>query len=195
MKRFRCLFCDRCCFFEEEKEYPTVYPWEKRRLEQLAERRGLSLRFEPLMIYEAPGEQGLCVVAMYRWVIRGYCPFFDRETRRCTIHGEKPLACRMYPLIIEMPSGNLMVSGKCDWVRRQGLRLLKALEAQPELIPKVFPEEFNAAKQAFADFVGLTSLAERLRLRPLANGEKCSAFIDIDLYARGCREAGGDRDG
>ena len=177
--RFRCLFCDHCCYFSSSIEYPTVYPWEKRRLEELAERYGVEVVFEPAMIYS--GTDDVCYVALYRWIINGYCPFFDNETRRCKIHSEKPLACRMYPLIVEMPSGRLMVSGKCDWVREQGARLVKMLEARPHLIPRVFPGEYNAAQEAFQHFIELTRLAERLGLQPRRSSDECKALKDLDL--------------
>jgi len=181
-KRFTCLFCEHCCYFESEHEYPTVYPWEKRRLEKLASEHGLELRFVPLIVYVEPRGKR-CIVAMYRWLVPGFCPFFDRATRRCTIHSSKPLACRMYPLILEMPTGGLMVSGKCEWVRKQGMRFIRLLEARPRLIPRVFPEEFAAAREAFADFEALARLAARLGLRRLLDTSGCSSFIDLDLYA------------
>jgi len=192
--RFECLFCEHCCYFSSEVEYPTVYPWEKRRLEKLAEEHGVRLRFEPILVYRAP-EGGGCVAAMYRWLVPGFCPFFDRSSRRCKIHDKKPLACRMYPLILEMPSGNLMVSGKCDWVRRQGPRLLKLLEARPQLIPSTFPAEFRAAREAYADFVALTRLAEELGLRPVKDRDKCSVLLDIDEYAARVEKEAGRRNG
>lgn len=187
--RFRCLFCDHCCYFGSSIEYPTVYPWEKRRLERLASQHRVEAIFEPAMVYS--GVDGECYVALYRWVIEGYCPFFDRETKRCRIHSEKPLACRMYPLIVEMPSGRLMVSGKCDWVREQGIRLVKMLEARPHLIPRVFPDEYAAAKEAFRYFIELTRLAERLGLQPRRSSEGCKVLKDLDLLPSHGREGEG----
>ena len=158
-----------------------MFPREKRLLEEIAEKRGVAVRFEPLLMFR--DEEGRCVVALYRWVVPGFCPFFDRETKRCTIHEVKPLACRMYPLIVEMPSGRLMVSGKCDWVRMQGRSLIRRLEADPKLIARVFPREFEAAKEAFAEFVEMQSVVERLGLRRAAPGEcRDGKLYDLDEY-------------
>ncbi len=178
--RFECLFCERCCYFEEPVEMPTVFPKEKRLLEELAEQRGVSLEFEPLLVFQ--DGDGRCAVALYRWVIRGFCPFFDRETRRCTIHESKPLACRMYPLLLEVNTGKLMVSGKCEWVRRMGRRLIDRLNAQPQLIPRVFPVEFEAARTAFLEAASALEYAERHGLKRVSSLEGCSEVYDFDDY-------------
>ena len=178
---FRCLFCEHCCYFSSPVEYPTVFPREKRLLEEIAERRGVRVRFEPLLVFR--DRDGRCVVGLYRWVVPGFCPFFDRGSKRCTIHEVKPLACRMYPLIVEMPSGRLMVSGKCDWVRMQGPSLLRRLEADPRLIARVFPREFEAAKEAFAEFMDMQRVVEELGLQRVSPGE-CGGgkLYDLDEY-------------
>ena len=179
VKRFECLFCDHCCFFKEDYEMPTVYPWEKRLLEEEAEKRGLHLEFEPLTVYR--DREGRCAIAMYRWVIRGYCPFFDRETKKCTIHESKPLACRMYPLLVELPSGKLMLSGKCDWVRREkGVERL--LARRPDLIGKVFPSELEAAKQAFIEMNSIMRFVAENGLERVRGVEECREVYDIDDY-------------
>ncbi|KSW12358.1 hypothetical protein CF15_06360 [Pyrodictium occultum] len=179
---FKCLFCEHCCYFSEEYEMPVVYPWEKRRLEEIASVLGAKLSFKPLQVYM--DDEGNCAVALYRWVIRGFCPFFDRATKRCRIHEDKPLACKMYPILLEMPSGNLLVSGKCDWVKKQGPQLMERLAARPNDIPRVFPSEFEAAKKAFIEFLTIASFTKAHRLRPVNVNklEDCKSVVDMDDY-------------
>ncbi len=179
--RFRCLYCDHCCFFGSKVEMPTVFPWEKRLLEEIGEERGIALSFEPLQVFR--DSEGRCVVTLYRWIIDGYCPFYDNGAKRCSIHGQKPLACRVYPLLVEMPSGRLMLSGKCDWVKRQGRRLVALLEARPDLIPRVFPSEFEAARDILVEFSSMLRFIEEKGLRRVKGLEECSSGVyDVDDY-------------
>ena len=177
---FECLFCERCCYFEDEIEMPTVFPKEKRLLEELAEARGFRVEFEPLLIFR--DREGRCAVALYRWVIRGFCPFFDKATKKCTIHSVKPLACKMYPLLLEMPTGRLMASGKCEWVKRMGPRLMERLNRRPELIPRVFPNEFEAARVAFSEIASAMEYASRNGLERVDSLEGCKEVYDLDDY-------------
>ncbi len=182
LERFQCLFCRECCYFSEEYEMPTVFPWEKRLLEEMGQRMGVVLEFKPLQAYM--DSEGHCIVTLYRWVIRGYCPFLDVSTARCRIHGSKPLACRMYPLILEMPSGKLMVSFKCKWVADRGKRFFETLSSNPELIPKVFPDEFKAAVEAYAEITSIARFVESKGMKPLKLEEldKCKEVYDVDEY-------------
>ena len=160
---------------------PTVFPWEKRLLEEIGEERGITLSFEPLQVFS--DSEGRCVVTLYRWIIDGYCPFYDSGAKRCSIHGRKPLACKVYPLLVEMPSGRLMLSGKCDWVKRQGRRLVALLEARPDLIPRVFPSEFEAAKDILVEFSSMLRFIEEKGLRRVKGLEECSDGVyDVDDY-------------
>lgn len=117
-----------CCYFTRPEESPLVFEDEKRRLEEEARKRGVELTFE-----EAGSANG---TRIYRWVIRGWCPFFDRRSRRCTIHDRKPLACRMFPLILRR-DGAVEVSQACVWVRLN----------KPSSIEE-FPAELEAVKRA-----------------------------------------------
>jgi hypothetical protein len=82
------------------------------RLEEEASRRGLSLSFKELGEFNG--------VKIYRWIIKGWCPFFDRSSRRCVIHDRKPLACKMFPLVLDLNTGNIYLSENCIWVRQNG---------------------------------------------------------------------------
>ncbi|RUM46701.1 MAG: hypothetical protein DSY37_04650 [Hyperthermus sp.] len=180
VKVFKCLFCESCCLFERESEMPTVFPWEKRLLEEYSEGNAARLAFKPILVYR-DGE-GNCVIVLYRWLINGYCPFYDRGTGKCKIHDSKPLACRMYPLILELPSGRLLASQKCEWVRRQGSRLLHMLSKHPELIPRVFPSEFKAVREVFTEINNISRFLEERGMQRVDSVDSCNKVFDVDDY-------------
>ncbi|NPA04510.1 MAG: YkgJ family cysteine cluster protein [Crenarchaeota archaeon] len=167
---FKCLHCIHCCFFAQEWESPIVFPWEKRLLERMLNDAGLRGVFAPVEAY-GPLPGGGCVVVLYRWVVRGFCPFYDSVSRRCMIHELKPLACRMFPLLLELPSGRLMLSAACDAVRppiRGG-------------VERVFPVELRAAETVLLLYTGVV---ERLRSLGLerVDASKCGGLVDADIY-------------
>lgn len=126
---FRCMRCSHCCYFSDERECPILLPHEARYIEVIASSLGLQrLVFEQL----ASG--------LYRWVIKGKCPFYDNARRACKIHGEKPLACKMFPLLVNTSTLELMVSSACKWVTEN----LQELAELGEGVEEVFPLEFNA---------------------------------------------------
>lgn len=177
---FKCLFCDRCCYFEKKVEAPIVFPWEKRLLEEVAENLGVELFFEPTLVFK--DEKSVCVIGLYRWVIKGYCPFFDKQTRLCIIHDSKPLACKMYPLLVEMPTNRLMVSAKCEWIKRHGVELLKRLENKPELIPVVFSNEFEAVRDVLLEFRAIEDVVKEKNLKRIGDLKECKRAYDLDDY-------------
>ena len=132
MLKFKCLFCEKCCYFEDEEEMPVVFEDEVQRLRSL---RG-DLEFIPL------GD------GRYRWIIRGFCPFFDREEHRCRIHQIKPTSCKIYPLIL-MGDGSLAVSEECEWVKEHPE--VKEMELRELLM--VFEDEFRALFRRLLGFV------------------------------------------
>ncbi|WP_243676303.1 YkgJ family cysteine cluster protein [Vulcanisaeta distributa] len=74
----------------------------------------------------------------------GYCPFYDREGRSCTIHAVKPpLACRMYPLLYNPNTGEVLISKECKWVN-------DALNSGEDLRLDNFPEESKALEEVLA---------------------------------------------
>ncbi len=171
---FQCLFCGRdCCSFKREEDMPLVFPWEKRLLEKKAGERGLSLVFKPYITYRI--SEGYYAVLMYRWIINGTCPFLD-EKGLCSIHKEKPLACRMYPLLLGWDDGTLRVSGACPWIRDN---LDKIRGADPS---RVFPEEFKAVVEAAAILDNASKLAGRNGWERVVGGDYSGArLVDIDL--------------
>lgn len=131
---FTCLRCEQCCYFTSDEQGPLVFADERARLEELARLRGFSLTFREVKVGGA---------TMYRWVIRGFCPFYDRASRSCTIHGVKPLACKMYPLLYNPKTGEVLISRDCPWVDervRRGVRLSL----------RNFPNEYRALKEVIS---------------------------------------------
>ncbi|MEX0567681.1 MAG: YkgJ family cysteine cluster protein [Candidatus Njordarchaeota archaeon] len=110
--KFVCKKCPDCCIFSSEEETPIVFYWEKEQLEKIASKKEKSLHFKKLLVV-FDGEDEF--VYIYRWAISGRCPFLNDNL--CMIHKEKPIACKMYPLGIQIPENRLYISGKCRWVQ------------------------------------------------------------------------------
>ena len=89
---------------------PVVLEDEVRTLTQEAGRIGVKLRFVPY------GEHN--GVKLYKWVIEGWCPFFKGK---CTIHEKKPLSCRMYPLLLNLKTGDIYLSEKCLYLCKHSM--------------------------------------------------------------------------
>ncbi len=175
-KKFTCLHCIYCCYFGSLDETPTVFTWEKRMLEDLAEEYSVSLSFKPILVF-SNNSDNTCIVALYKWVIQGFCPFYSVWERRCIIHYYKPLACRMYPLILDFSKGRILISRKCLWV--SNVHPGKLINLQ-----KVFPEELEAAIEAYAHIASIFDVAKELNLKTL-NLEllnRCKQVIDFDEY-------------
>ena len=43
---------------------------------------------------------------------QGHCVFYDVEKRRCKVHGDRPLGCRLYPVIYDEAKG-IVVDSIC----------------------------------------------------------------------------------
>ena len=173
-KVFKCLRCEECCFFRDSRDSPVVYPWEKRVLEKYARSRGFELVFKPFLVYTKSND---AVVVLYKWIINGYCPFYDRNSRSCTIYEDRPFACRMYPLILGLKDNTLRLSTTCKWV------LDNLGDKQIPIDPsKVFPYEYSVAVKNFVRLKYLTNILESLGFREKLgyNGE--GKLIDVDEY-------------
>jgi len=152
-KTFTCLRCDRCCYFVCEQELPIVFPYEKRFLIEKARELGISgkISFKPYEVYRVNEGREYVVVA-YKWIIRGYCPFYDKTSRACKIHQVKPLSCRMYPLILNVTHNAIHVSEACCWVRNNLNYILSSNPAD------VFQEEIKALLEAYILFINYINL-------------------------------------
>ncbi len=131
---FQCYRCTHCCFFVHEFECPTVFDDERLKLNELAKKLGISLEFKQI-------SRGI-----WRFVIRGFCPFYDIRNRKCLIHEEKPLACKMFPLLVNPKNGVLMVSRACEWVNENWSEVIS------RNVSEVFPNEFRIAIEVFIRF-------------------------------------------
>jgi Fe-S-cluster containining protein len=90
-----CLRCGVCCR-ETEMLLSTA---DIERLEKKGIDREFFARLDP---------KGYVTLRNYR----GYCVFHDREKRRCKVHADRPLGCRIYPVIYDEEKG-IVVDGVC----------------------------------------------------------------------------------
>ncbi len=173
VKRFKCLLCgETCCTFRSFEDTPLVFPWEKRILEEKASEKRLKLVFKPYVVYMTSSDTG--VVVLYKWIINGKCPFLD-EKGLCSIHRDKPLACKMYPLIIGWDDNTLRVSSECPWIRDN---LEYIMRNDPS---KIFPEEFKHAVQVLAILKQVEEYARRRNWERRINPDSMGIhLIDID---------------
>lgn len=132
MRIFQCLRCDECCYFDNEERGPILFEDELIKLRALAKSRGFDIKYRELNING---------VRVYRWLIRGYCPFYDRENKICTIHSVKPLACKMYPLLYNPNTGEVLISKECKWVS-------DTLSYGENVGLENFPEEVRALEES-----------------------------------------------
>jgi len=132
---FRCYHCVHCCFFVDPSESPILFDDEKEMLENLGKNMGIELRFEEII-------QGL-----WRFIIEGFCPFYNIRTRRCNIHRTKPLACKMFPLLLNPKDGTIVVSRACEWV----VENWDIVTSKP--VFEIFPQEFKRAVEAYTKFL------------------------------------------
>jgi len=131
--RFECYHCIHCCFFSTPVDYPVVLGEEVSRLKELASKRGILLNFMQV------------TSDFYLWIIDGFCPFYDLRRRRCTIHELKPISCKMFPLLINIKTGEVSVSSACDWVAGHIDELMNI----GDNISNVFQNEFRVALNLF----------------------------------------------
>ncbi|MEM4389538.1 MAG: YkgJ family cysteine cluster protein [Candidatus Micrarchaeia archaeon] len=112
---FSCDCCAKCCmhlrqpagsgapqqgpayFLAEPGERgPTLFEWEKERLEAKAAELGLPVQILPLQVlFDASVEGGRVVVALWHLAMEA-CPFLSGKL--CGIYEDRPLACRAFPL-------------------------------------------------------------------------------------------------
>ncbi len=108
---------------------PIVFEDEKEKLEKLGQKEFREIIFGKLKLY--------------RWIIRGRCPFNDPETGLCKIHEDKPLSCKMFPLNLRIKGSeaSIELSFGCSWVKAHP----QAVRLDPK---KVFPREWKALEEA-----------------------------------------------
>ncbi|MEM4732509.1 MAG: YkgJ family cysteine cluster protein [Desulfurococcaceae archaeon] len=129
---FSCMRCSNCCYFSRTEESPMILPYEVAVLKLLAKKLNVPER----LVFEKT-ESGF-----YRWVITGYCPFYEPNERLCRIHFDKPLACRMYPFLVNLSTMELSLSKLCKWVNRNPGLTIRAENL--ENLEYIFPNEMKA---------------------------------------------------
>ncbi|MEM0351473.1 MAG: YkgJ family cysteine cluster protein [Sulfolobales archaeon] len=131
--RFKCYRCVHCCFFTEERENPILLWHEVLYYTKIGELMNLKLNFKNL------GH------GFYRFIIDGYCPFYDIPSRACQIQKEKPLSCKMFPILVNLASLEVSTSLMCPWVYENIDEISRGLSGDD--IEKVFSNEFKALKE------------------------------------------------
>lgn len=130
---FQCCRCSHCCYFKSESETPVLLPHEVALLKVLAKKFHIS---EKLVFKKLD-------TGFYRWLIKEYCPFYDPASKSCIIHHDKPLACRMFPLIVNLTTMELSVSKICTWVNHNNELLARGVENPSSL----FPDEMSGVHE------------------------------------------------
>lgn len=128
--RFTCYRCIHCCFFTEEREAPVLLWYEVLYLSKIGELMKLKLDFKNI-------GQGF-----YRLLVDGFCPFYDIPNRACKIQKEKPLSCKMFPLLINLASLEVSTSLICPWIYENMEGISRGLDG--EEVETVFFDEFKA---------------------------------------------------
>ncbi len=176
---FKCLKCSSCCVFKSDVDYPRVFPWEKRFLEEKAISYGFDKPvFKPDIVYLDP-VRGVYVVVLYKWVINGKCLF--NKDGKCIIHGEHPLACRMYPLIVNYSDKTLRVSLLCNWVRENKEFIERGIDPS-----RVFNNELKYAVKAFTYISLMIESLEKTGFMKVDPSEIDTSreIIDYDMYVQ-----------
>ena len=179
-KTFTCLRCDKCCYFSSEVEAPIIFPYEREIIRNKAEELKIkdSITFKPYEVYRVNSDdEELYVVVAYKWLIKGYCPFYDRNSKLCRIHSIKPLSCKMYPLILNVTCNTIHVSEACNWVREN---LDYVLSANPM---NVFQEEIKALLEAYVLFLNyINTLKDRFSVVEKVHPQsiRLGRLMDID---------------
>ncbi|HLE75638.1 MAG TPA: YkgJ family cysteine cluster protein [Candidatus Bathyarchaeia archaeon] len=114
----RCLRCGLCC---RETEMLLA----NADIERL-ERKGYSKQF-----FARFDREGYAKLRNQQ----GYCVFYDVEKRRCKVHADRPLGCRIYPVVYDEAKG-IVVDDVCHaqstvtekQKAKRGKKVLKLLE-------------------------------------------------------------------
>ncbi|MCW4045197.1 MAG: YkgJ family cysteine cluster protein [Candidatus Bathyarchaeota archaeon] len=73
---------------------------------------------------------------------QGYCVFYNVEKRRCGVYADRPLGCRIYPVIYDEEKGIVADTVCCSWETvtekekakrgRKVFRLLEKIDSEAE---------------------------------------------------------------
>jgi len=114
----RCLRCGACC--KETEMLLTNADIER------LERKGYSKNF--FVQFDSEGYAKLRN-------LQDHCVFYDAEKQRCQVYKERPLGCRLYPVIYDETKG-IVVDNICParskWnekkIEKKGKKVIKLLE-------------------------------------------------------------------
>lgn len=113
--KFKCQKCAWCCKNFGKLGWLPVYDWEKDKLEEEANERGINLTFVPVdLIIDKRTNISIC----FQFGMKNEpCPFLD-EKDECSIYDSRPLICKAYPLAKEVllrdpPRFDLSSFGHC----------------------------------------------------------------------------------
>ena len=129
--------CSKCCM--EREYYPTkkfgkvgvlILPEEKKQIEILAEKHGLTIIILPRIGISKEDSDKPDKVLAYQLMGKdlngNICPFLETESNersphggyKCKIYENRPLACRAYPVIESSP---LILDSKCKFCESCGI--------------------------------------------------------------------------
>lgn len=94
---FQCKQCGQCCNqFDSKSGGIMILEWEKERLEKIAKEKNIEFRIEPGQTdYDA--KTNTLIISTYAFKSKK-CPFL--KDKKCSIHPDRPLYCRAYPLLV-----------------------------------------------------------------------------------------------
>lgn len=149
--KFSCVQgCSDCCIYREY--YPSeefgkigvlLLPEEKAGIERLAREKGVSVKILPRLAVGGRHEKIIAYQMMGKQD-GDLCPFLDVEGAeksphggfKCTIYGERPLACRAYPVIDAGSDATL--DPHCQFCKKHSARAgLDGLQGELESLAKI----------------------------------------------------------
>jgi len=145
-KKYECMQCkDACCVSFFEKLH--ISNEEKELLEQIAEEKGVRIDIIKEKILKS--EESIDNEFMYFLKIDP-CPFYQDG---CTIHENKPLMCKIYPIRnikqISKKEYYFVIDHKCNWVKKN-----RALLEHPyRNLFKIFSNESEMYLKFYRDFL------------------------------------------
>ncbi len=88
-------YCGKCCYYTEM----ILLPRDIERIKKLG------YRLEEFIVYR----EGIPRLRN----IDGHCIFLDPSTNKCMIYSDRPLGCRLYPLIYDLELGEPVIDPYC----------------------------------------------------------------------------------
>lgn len=126
--RFRCTQCGNCC------TGAPGYVWvNQQEIEALA----AAIGEEDVAAFEAKYVRKVGVRKSLKEFSNGDCVFFDGETRRCTVYGQRPRQCRTWPFWdsnVRTPEAWDQTCSVCPGSGQGDLYSLEVVEQQRKVI-------------------------------------------------------------